>query len=158
MAISKIGTNSIDTITSISFAASQTAVADANTLDDYEQGTFTATPRGGDTGSGAYTKIGNLVTFTITVPSIGSTSNSNEMNVSGLPFTSANNSIDASVAIGTQYQVDLGDTGALRAKVGANGTMIYFYEARDDNTYVIPTQAAFDHADAWLLLSGSYLV
>jgi hypothetical protein len=158
MAISKIGTNSIDTITSISFAASQTAVADANTLDDYEQGTFTATPRGGDTGSGAYTKIGNVVTFTITVPSIGSTSNSNEMNVSGLPFTSANNSIDASVAIGTQYQVDLGDTGALRAKVGANGTSIFFYETRDDNTYVIPTQAAFDHADAWLLLSGSYIV
>ena len=117
MAISKIGTNSIDTITSISFAASQTAVADANTLDDYEQGTFTATPRGGDAGSGAYTKIGNLVTFTIIVSSIGSTSNSNEMNVSGLPFTSANNSIDASVTIGTQYQVDLGDTGALRAKV-----------------------------------------
>ncbi|QDP51574.1 MAG: hypothetical protein Unbinned2026contig1000_29 [Prokaryotic dsDNA virus sp.] len=127
-------------------------------FDSYEEGTFTATPRGGDAGSGAYTKIGNLVTFTITVPSMGCTSNSNEFNVAGLPFTSANNSIDASVTIGTQYQVDLGDTGALRAKVGANGTTIFFYETRDNNTYVIPTQAGFAHADAWLLLSGSYLV
>ena len=41
MAISKIGTNSIDSLTSISFAASQTASSDANTLDDYEEGTHT---------------------------------------------------------------------------------------------------------------------
>ena len=42
MAISKIGTNSIDTITGINFADSQTASADANTLDDYEEGYHTA--------------------------------------------------------------------------------------------------------------------
>ena len=69
MAISKIGTNSIDTLTSISFAASQTASADANTLDDYEEGLVTMAF---NTGAGsatiktandslAYTKIGRMV-------------------------------------------------------------------------------------------------
>ena len=48
MAISKIGTNSIDSLTNISFAASQTASSDANTLDDYEEGTYTPSFLSGD--------------------------------------------------------------------------------------------------------------
>jgi len=56
----------------IAFPASQNASAGANTLDDYEEGTFSPTVRGaGTAGSGTYTtqvglytKVGNLVTFT----------------------------------------------------------------------------------------------
>ena len=66
MAISKIGTNSIDSLTSISFSASQTASSDANTLDDYEEGTYTIAMTAGSSGTitmdgsyntGHYTKI-----------------------------------------------------------------------------------------------------
>ncbi len=60
----------------ITFPATQSASSDANTLDDYEEGTFTPvlTGSGGSAGSyaasqadGVYTKIGNLVTATVAI-------------------------------------------------------------------------------------------
>jgi hypothetical protein len=54
--------------TGITFPATQSASSDANTLDDYEEGTWTPNQGGGLTvvgafsSSGAYTKVGNLVT------------------------------------------------------------------------------------------------
>ena len=90
MAISKIGTNSIDTLTSISFAASQTASSDANTLDDYEEGTWTPTMSGVtlSTAQGSYVKVGQVVTlhFNIIVPSVSSSS---AAVIGGFPFNSA---------------------------------------------------------------------
>ena len=56
----------------ITFPATASASTDANTLDDYEEGTFTPTAASGFTTisgtpaySGTYTKIGNLVTIRI---------------------------------------------------------------------------------------------
>jgi hypothetical protein len=55
--------------TGISFPATQVASSDANTLDDYEEGTFTPTVLIGGTSNsiatatGTYTKIGNVVFF-----------------------------------------------------------------------------------------------
>jgi len=55
----------------ISFPATQSASSNANTLDDYEEGTFTPTAIGGSTAGtttyigspvGSYTKVGRLVT------------------------------------------------------------------------------------------------
>ena len=55
----------------VQFPATQVPSADANTLDDYEEGTFTPTIRGEDTsgtpvtGNGFYTKIGRFVYVTV---------------------------------------------------------------------------------------------
>ena len=72
----------------IKFPATQNASSDANTLDDYEEGTWTPSIGGNATytgQSGRYTKIGNFVSalcdMTINVIGTGSTST-----VSGLPF------------------------------------------------------------------------
>ena len=74
----------------ISFPATQSASSDANTLDDYEESTWTPTD-----GSGAgltftdvtarYTKIGNVVTVfaKLTYPS---TVNASQAKINGLPF------------------------------------------------------------------------
>jgi hypothetical protein len=59
----------------ITFPASQSASSDANTLDDYEEGTFTPIIIGGSTAgtgtyntqSGSYTKVGRLVSFRLQV-------------------------------------------------------------------------------------------
>ena len=77
----------------LAFPATAVAVADANTLDDYEEGTWTPTD---DSGAGlsltvysaTYTKIGRLVEIeaTIQLPSTASTAN---MKFAGLPFTAA---------------------------------------------------------------------
>ncbi len=78
-------------IQQIAFAAAQSASADANTLDDYEEGTWTPSLGGTATytvQTGNYTKIGNTVTVDghLTVNSIGSGSTGI---ISGLPFAAA---------------------------------------------------------------------
>ncbi|CAB4160509.1 hypothetical protein UFOVP765_11 [uncultured Caudovirales phage] len=73
----------------ITFPATQSASSDANTLDDYEEGTWTPTGNG-VTLSGAagwYTKIGNIVLVGATW-AYPSTANTSAAQVSGLPFTS----------------------------------------------------------------------
>jgi hypothetical protein len=59
----------------ITFPATQSASSDANTLDDYEEGTFTTTWSGSSSGSGvrgtgAYTKVGRLVTVTVVMGNV----------------------------------------------------------------------------------------
>jgi hypothetical protein len=73
----------------ITFPATQSASSDANTLDDYEEGTWTPNVGGTATYSsqtGKYTKIGNVVTvtFDMTISTIGTGSTNN---ISGNPFT-----------------------------------------------------------------------
>jgi len=73
----------------IRFPATQSASSNANTLDDYEEGTWTPSIGGTATYGtrwGTYTKIGNLVTitFNIGIDAIGTGSTGI---ISGLPFT-----------------------------------------------------------------------
>ena len=89
-----VGATPASTGAGITFPATQSASSDANTLDDYEEGTWTPTDQSGAslnltvTSSPSYTKIGRMVTVmaSITYPSTASGSN---MLLGGLPFTSA---------------------------------------------------------------------
>jgi len=82
------GGNTSATGTGIAFPATQSASADANTLDDYEEGTWTPTiVSGGGTisGTGRYTKVGRIVQFSIDAQ-LGGTRNGDVFIVGGLPF------------------------------------------------------------------------
>jgi hypothetical protein len=73
------------------FQATQNASSDANTLDDYEEGTFTPAVSGAGsptylTQYGIYTKIGNTVCVTGKIKVSGSTLNANTIAITGLPF------------------------------------------------------------------------
>jgi len=90
------GGSTTATGTGIAFPATQSASSDANTLDDYEEGTFTPNQGAGLTvvgtfsSSGSYTKVGRLVTVIGLVT--GSTSVASSAGgaiCSNLPFTSA---------------------------------------------------------------------
>ena len=78
----------------ISFPATQSASSDANTLDDYEEGTWTPTIYGSSTaGTGTYDKqdaryikIGGAVSFVFDLLWTAHTG-TGDMNVAGLPFT-----------------------------------------------------------------------
>ena len=77
--------------TGIAFPATQSASSDANTLDDYEEGTWTPTATGFSTGSGwvgTYTKIGRMVYLTI-VNSTSITATKLTSFFTGLPFLPA---------------------------------------------------------------------
>ena len=81
--------------TGISFPATQSASSNANTLDDYEEGTWspTVTSSSGSittyTASGTYTKIGRVVyqTATIDITTVGTASGT--MTITTNPFTPA---------------------------------------------------------------------
>ena len=81
----------------VTFPATQVACTNVNTLDDYEEGTWTPAIAGTSTAGtgtysvqvGRYTKIGNTVTAHLNLTWSAHTGTGN-MNISGLPFTSAN--------------------------------------------------------------------
>jgi hypothetical protein len=78
----------------IQFPATQNASANANTLDDYEEGTFTPTIAAGITtpsyavNSARYVKTGVLVYINLYIQfNAVQTRNSSQLEISGLPFT-----------------------------------------------------------------------
>lgn len=83
----------------ITFPAAQSASSDVNTLDDYEEGTFTPSLRfsGNSSGMtystqvGKYTKIGRLVYFVFRIALTAKGSSTGSAQVFGLPFPLANN-------------------------------------------------------------------
>jgi hypothetical protein len=80
----------------ITFPATQSASSDANTLDDYEEGTWTPIATSGSgsittySSNGAYTKVGRIVTIfgSITTTTVGTAGGT--LNFSGLPFATLN--------------------------------------------------------------------
>jgi len=82
----------------ITFTAAQAASADANTLDDYEEGTWTATLTGSTaapttpiTTTAIYTKIGRLVTISFVFNNVNTTGATGNIRITGLPFTIISN-------------------------------------------------------------------
>ncbi len=80
----------------LAFPATQNPSADANTLDDYEEGTFTPTLIGSSGGvattsqaQGMYVKIGTLVWFNLRIVASSVAGLSGNIRIAGLPFTAA---------------------------------------------------------------------
>lgn len=98
------------TANTVKFPATQVASADPNTLDDYEEGSWTPTLAGSTTAGtatyvagannriGRYTKIGNQVTvhFTVAVSAFNGTG---AYTITGLPFTAAANLLPSGSAV-----------------------------------------------------------
>jgi hypothetical protein len=92
-----LGTGTPSSGIGITFPATQDASSNANTLDDYEEGTFTPVIAGTTTAgtatygsrSGAYTKIGNLVTLFIYIDWSAFNGTGN-IKFTGFPFASVN--------------------------------------------------------------------
>ena len=93
----------------ITFPATQVPSADANTLDDYEEGTWTPTIQGLSTAGtasytarhGFYTKIGNLVTLNFYI-AYNSATGTGGFSITGLPFASAGSNNFSAGAVMTQ--------------------------------------------------------
>lgn len=117
----------------IKFPAAQNASADANTLDDYEEGTWTPTLTPGSgtftsaSASGSYTKIGDRILFDIVISITTNGTAATNIGVS-LPFTVG---ARASGAAGREVAVTgLGITG----HIAASGTTLSFQKY--DGTYL----------------------
>jgi hypothetical protein len=117
----------------IAFPATQSASSDANTLDDYEEGTWTPVLTFGTPGdlsvtyssqAGTYTKIGRQVTviWNITTSAFTHTTASGTCNVTGLPFTN-NATVSATGALTWQGITKAGYTD-ISAQVFTSASVI----------------------------------
>jgi hypothetical protein len=138
------GTTTADGI-GITFPATQSASSNANTLDDYEEGTTTVTLTAGTTPpttppttTAYYTKIGNLVTVSFLFSNVDITGAVGLIKVTGMPFATTNsfrlgsiangrgpNVMSSSYISGTElYQVDYAGNTLNWASVGV-GTYVF---------------------------------
>ncbi len=144
----------------ITFPAVLSASSDANTLDDYEEGTFTPVfSRSGGTPSltygfqgGAYTRIGNLVyvSLLIVISGVSSQGGSGNILVDGFPFTSGGgNTYSRVMTIG--YNDVFDDQAVTRGWMNSA------------SMYIMPsgvTQAAYNgnFTTGYFAVAGSYIV
>lgn len=138
----------------IAFPATQSASADANTLDDYEEGTFTpnitfATP--GDlsvthsTELGRYTKIGNIVFFTARViTSVWThTTASGTFRLTGLPFTVSSSPTVTWVCTAHTHTAVLANIASVMGQPVGGQTYMQFQAIRDGSGPLTFNEAVF---------------
>jgi len=150
----------------ITFPASQSASTDANTLDDYEEGTWTPTyvPSGTNFTSityssqnGRYTKIGRQVTVSafIRTASITKGSASGNIKIESLPFAVGDGGASTGVVSGTSNW--LGDY-PLSGLASGSSIFLYYRDASDGGdfaTNVGDIQTTADGNDTYITITYS---
>ena len=128
----------------VSFPATQSASTDPNTLDDYEEGTYTPVVTSGSgsitsyTASGAYTKVGNLVTLSVDITITNNGTGATNINAT-LPFNCASTST---------YMFGVGQ------EISQTGVRLYLQAVSVNNTVVTITTIA----NAYPALTNARLV
>lgn len=141
----------------------------ANALDDYEEGTFTATLNGGSNHpssrlqtTGQYTKVGNKVTVSFefnNVTTTGSPNYAGHISVFGMPFAASDPSgtvrqVSGSVASYSMATWDSASSG-LFARLGDGATEWYFYANRSNDAWY-PLQHS-PGTNRYLLFNATYI-
>jgi hypothetical protein len=105
----------------------------ANKLEDYEEGTWTATLDGSTSGpstavtvAGTYTKIGNMCYAQFQLSNVNTTGAAGGVRITGLPFTASGAQSTGNVM--TYVRFTLG-TGSTNISPYAEGTQISFYQS-----------------------------
>ena len=130
------GTVTVLSTNGVAFPATQSPSSDANTLDDYEEGTWTPTVGGSSVPGtatysvqvGKYTKVGRMVTATFEITTTSTLSGSTGVVLlSGLPFASVNTG---------QLGNGFGSIGYVNASAVATYTSNLYSD--QGTTYVVP--------------------
>lgn len=115
----------------ITFPATQVNASDPNTLDDYEEGTWTpATNSPGGLSFGGtprYTKVGRMVTINVASVSFTATTNGATLQLTGLPFTANNDNNGTAALVSTNASMQ-------RIIIPANTSHIFFYPNQSQDT------------------------
>ena len=139
----------------IKFPATQNASSDANTLDDYEEGTFTPTVNFAlasvgltyTSRTGVYTKIGRAVNFKIEITLSNKGSSTGYITIGNLPFT--NSSVRSACSV---YM-----TTGLPTGTQIIDTDIYIYKNGGSGNYTNLDSSDVTNSTSFTL-SGSYQV
>ena len=129
--------------------------AEANALDDYEEGTWTPTSTGAGSltvNAGAYyTKVGRNVTIHLNSATFSNATSTNALGVGGLPFESGDSS-----AVGVTMMSRRNDTLALVCFIAANTPDLRFYLSSTTGGFVRLTHNIFSDINNALYLSITY--
>ena len=132
--------------------------AAANALDDYEEGTFTATLKGSVsdpstavTTTGGYTKVGDVVSLRIAFASVDTTGASGDVSIIGLPFTASG--IAAGSAVANLF--NFGGKTSIASYVN-NSTSLSVFGSVDGGTFGDLQHSA--GAGRWLVCNLTYFV
>ena len=150
----------LQTSDGLTFPATAVASADPNTLDDYEEGTWTPTIIGSSTAGTAtyttrvsdYVKIGKQVTFNTYIDWSAGTG-TGSLQVAGLPFTVGSNYY--SVCIGYIDRVTFPALSIATAYAFQGATRIEFYTQTTGGGAV--ASIAYDGVGAFML-TGTYFI
>jgi len=131
--LSLAGASTAATGTGITFPSTQVASSDANTLDDYEEGTWTPSFGGSSSNPTAtygirqasYTKIGNLVTVNCHIRTSGLAGGSGDVSITGLPFASTSTS--SYTTVGPMYQFGTNGNYAVYVRLDDNSSSTQLY-------------------------------
>ena len=150
----------------ITFPATQSASSDANTLDDYEEGTWTPTFRA--TGSalssvtytvqnGRYTKIGRTVFIECYLRFTAYSGGSGNASVAGLPFTSVSSSFGC-MSIGETAGLTVAGTYySLQGEVDSSSTNISLLKAApSSSTTALLLSDVGSSTTVYFVFSGTY--
>lgn len=147
----------------ITFPATQSASSNANTLDDYEEGTWTPAIAGGSgttytNQNGWYTKVGNLVTigFDLVINAKGTIAGNAQ--ITGLPFTSGSSPARAGGSLAVVNST--GTAYVFTAVFIDNGvtTMDIYIKTASAISSSVPTGTSFFAAGTQIIASLSYRV
>ena len=157
-------TNGILSVNGVQFPATQSASANANTLDDYEEGSWTPVVTGSSTNptitynlqAGTYTKIGNLVNVSIQL-GMTRTGGTGNWQVS-LPFTAAaGNYYAGSIGAVSQFTHGAGliQWGCRIGPSAAVGELWEFGTAINDQNVPVTAQAT---GQSYITLAFAYYI
>jgi hypothetical protein len=157
------GVSGVVSLDGITFPATQVASADPNTLDDYEEGTWTpALKFGGNsvsmTGSyaGKYVKIGKVVYYSASISLTAKGSSTGNTTITGLPFTNASGGNENyATTIAFMYN-GASLTGPLMPRVGIGSTTIDVFQ-NGATGYATVSQANFNNTSQ-VQIFGFYFV
>jgi hypothetical protein len=154
--LSLAGTTIIPAVGQIAFPATQNASADANTLDDYEEGTWTAVPTWATQGTGSgnvtaqYTKVGNLVSVRCYPVAVKGTA-SGTFKITGLPFTASENTA-------CSVRVDAAGAASKVLQSNVNGAEIRFYLMNQSTTYGAELTATDMNGSCYINVQCTYQI
>ena len=145
----------------ISFPATASASSDANTLDDYEEGTYTVTLKGGTTEpgtlvttTGKYTKIGRMIHFNFSFENVSTTGYSGYVFfLNGVPVVNSN---DRSIAPIALYSSATISGNYVVAEVGPNSSSVYLLDIISNAAWQPVAHNA--GVSRYFTVSGSYSI
>jgi hypothetical protein len=148
----------------IKFPATQVPSADANTLDDYEEGTWTPVLSDGTNNAtmdvntiASYTKIGRVVycSFTVSTSSLGSVSGNIQVN--GLPFAQGVTFGPSAFTSSANQLLNITSGQFVSGRILGNNTFIQLW-LNDDSAGMTQMQATEWSSNGYANFTGYYFV